>query len=141
MIVLCGGAFDPLHEGHVLYLRAARACLGQEEDAVLYIAVATDAYIRTKGRPPVLLQQERVALIRALDLGVVLAQDHTGVATILQRYRPDVYVLGEDYRETGPPTDAEAIRCRRYGVEIRYVAKRLASSTAIMARYREAWGV
>ena len=131
--VLCGGCFDPLHAGHLAYVAAAKAC----GTSMPLIAVATDAQIRAKGREPVLLQEERVALLRAVPfLGIVLAQDDTGVVTIIRRYRPDVYVLGEDYRACVPEADAAA--CRQCGVEIVFVDCRATSSTAIMRRYEEA---
>ena len=42
-VVLCTGGFDPLHSGHIEYLKAARA-LGN----VLIVGVNSDAWLERK---------------------------------------------------------------------------------------------
>jgi len=76
-VVLCTGGFDPLHSGHIEYLKAAKA-LGN----VLIVGVNSDAWlIRKKGRA-FMPGPERVAIIENLKCvdGVILFNDDDDTA-------------------------------------------------------------
>lgn len=100
MDVLVFGTFDPLHEGHVQFLRQARA-LGD----VLTVVVTRDSVIRTlKGREPFHSEQERVARLSALDsVDVVLLGDVDPLQyQLFEHLDFDVLALGYDQE----PSDA-----------------------------------
>lgn len=94
------GCFDLLHEGHILLLQTAANHCDQ-----LWIAVNTDEYIRrTKGtgRPV----QSIGARLKAISevrhrlpcvTSVMIMEDDTP-SRLLARIKPDVYVIGTDYR-------------------------------------------
>lgn len=94
------GCFDNLHAGHILLLQTAANYCDQ-----LWIAVNTDEYIRrTKGagRPVQSLGARLQAVSNArfrlpcASCVVILEEDTPG--RLLARIKPDVYVIGSDYR-------------------------------------------
>ena len=60
-VVLCTGGFDPLHSGHIEYLKAARA-LGDH----LVVGVNSDAWLTRKKGQPFMSATERAAVVGAL---------------------------------------------------------------------------
>jgi len=94
-VVFTNGCFDLLHPGHVHLLEEARA-LGDR----LVVGLNSDASVkRLKGpRRPILAENDRVALLRALscvDL-VVLFEEDTPIK-LITTLRPDILVKGSDY--------------------------------------------
>lgn len=94
-IVLCHGAFDLLHPGHVRHLQRAR-----EMGDVLVVTLTEDRFIRKgPGRPAFneRLRAETVAALSAVDY-VATSPWPTAVETI-ERIKPDLYVKGQDYKD------------------------------------------
>lgn len=76
-VVLCTGGFDPIHSGHIEYLKAAKA-FGN----ILIVGVNSDAWLgRKKGRA-FMPGPERVAIIENLKFvdGVILFNDDDDTA-------------------------------------------------------------
>jgi len=90
------GAFDLLHAGHVDYLERSRALC----DALL-VAVNSDRSVREYKDPhrPICSQQDRMRVVAALACvdAVTLLEDARPLAQ-LERWRPDFYIKGGDYR-------------------------------------------
>lgn len=94
-VVLANGCFDPLHVGHVRYLRGAR-----DHGGFLVVALNNDDSTRRlkgEGRP-VLGEADRAALLAGIECvdAVVLFGDDT-VAAVLRALRPAVHAKGTDY--------------------------------------------
>jgi FAD synthetase len=94
--VVCAGTFDHLHEGHINFLKQAKA-LGDE----LIVIVARDETVkRIKGFFP--SQQERVRRNNIEDTKipdlVVLGNLDTDLFEILKELEPDIIALGYDQR-------------------------------------------
>jgi FAD synthetase len=94
--VVCAGTFDHLHEGHINFLKQAKA-LGDE----LIVIVARDETVkRIKGFFP--SQQERVRRNNIEDTKipdlVVLGNLDTDLFEILKDLEPDIIALGYDQR-------------------------------------------
>lgn len=114
--VLVSGAFDPLHYGHVRYLRAA----AQHADAhqlPLVVAVAPDEYVRR--RHPLLQRlEERMEMIDALrGVAFVLPQESEQLAETIRRVRPRYVVKGTDWKTHGLPAD-EVAAIEEVGAEL-----------------------
>jgi D-beta-D-heptose 7-phosphate kinase/D-beta-D-heptose 1-phosphate adenosyltransferase len=60
-VVLCTGGFDPIHSGHIEYLKAAKA-LGN----ILVVGVNSDAWLTRKKGRAFMPGPERVAIIENL---------------------------------------------------------------------------
>lgn len=117
-MVLCSGAFDGIHAGHVAYLNAAKMIAG--EDNVL-VAVAPDSYVRdAKQREPHWDQRQRLDAIQALRaVSIAFLQCHATPAEDIRRLRPDVFVKGIDWARALPHDVVAA--CREVGCLIVYV--------------------
>ncbi len=93
--VLAFGSFDLLHEGHLFYLKKAKA-LGSE----LVVVVARDESIeREKKHPPVKNEKERLAVVRELkpvDRAILGAKNPMNKLKVIEKEAPDVIALGYD---------------------------------------------
>jgi cytidyltransferase-like protein len=76
-VVLCTGGFDPIHSGHIEYLRAAKA-FGN----ILIVGVNSDAWLERKKGRAFMPGPERVAIIENLKFvdGVILFNDDDDTA-------------------------------------------------------------
>ncbi len=98
--VLAFGTFDILHPGHISYLRQAKG-LGKR----LVVIVATDSNVeKAKGSKPVYTQQERLALVRAVEfVDKALLGEEDDLIRSVEKVNPGIVALGYDQR----PADEE----------------------------------
>ncbi len=126
-VVLCNGAFDLLHVGHVRYLQAARA-----HGDVLVVAVNSDASVRqAKGEDrPIVPQEERAELVAALaGVDWVVLFDEPTVARVIDKLRPEIHAKGTDYTAASVP---EARQVLAYGGHVVIVGDAKEHSTTAM---------
>jgi len=91
-IVLCHGAFDLVHMGHLIHFEEARA-LGD----LLVVTITADRHI-TKKRSVSFSQDYRARQLAALEIvDYVAIVDEPSAITPIERLRPDVYVKGPEY--------------------------------------------
>ncbi|MDF1593518.1 MAG: D-glycero-beta-D-manno-heptose-7-phosphate kinase [Desulfobacterales bacterium] len=94
-IVLTNGCFDLLHAGHIRLFQASRQ-LGD----VLIVALDDDASVKKlkgAGRP-VLLAQERVRILSALDsIDYVVVFADAELPRLIESLRPDILTKGSNY--------------------------------------------
>lgn len=126
-VAMVDGAFDPLHQGHVEYFRAAKA-LGVE----VLCNLAPDRYVARKHRP-LLAQDERAAVVDAIRYIDYVHKSQHDTETVLRELRPKYYVKGLDWKGRLPP-EQEAI-CREHGIEIVYLDTVRDSSTRLLERF------
>src|SRR5437773_1024986 len=93
-IVLCHGAFDLVHVGHLIHFEDARA-LGD----LLVVTVTADEFI-TKKRSVSFSETYRLRQLAALEIVdyVALVREPSAV-TPIEALRPDVYVKGPEYAQ------------------------------------------
>jgi rfaE bifunctional protein nucleotidyltransferase chain/domain len=95
--VMVNGSFDVLHPGHVALLNTARS-YGDH----LIVAIDTDRRVKElKGEQrPINNQIDRRIMLSALKaVDIVEFFDSTEeLITLMQRYQPDVYVKGSDWK-------------------------------------------
>lgn len=105
-IVFTNGIFDGLSSAQIAFLQAARR-LGD----VLIVGINSDrSACAQRGAPPRLAEQERLALVAALDVvDHVLLFDETTPGEIIRAVRPAVHVKGGDYQGAALP-ELEALR-------------------------------
>lgn len=115
-IVAVSGGFDPIHVGHVRYIREA-AALGDE----LVVIVNNDNWLRMKKGSVFMAEAERVEIIEAIKgvTRVVLTKHPPGttdysVCDTLREVHPDIFANGGDRFNDNIP---EAILCRELGIE------------------------
>lgn len=94
-VVLCHGAFDLLHAGHIRYLKNALS-----EGDVLFVTVTADEFVNKGPGRPVFSQD-----LRAENIGFLSFVDFVAVNTaptainVLSKVKPHAYVKGPDYKE------------------------------------------
>lgn len=96
-IVLASGVFDLLHLGHVKFLEEAKKAGG--ENAELLVIIARDSTVQeTKGRKPVMPENQRLALVESLRVvdEAVLGLEDFDIGDVIERVKPDVIALGYD---------------------------------------------
>lgn len=121
-VALIGGTFDPLHAGHLAYIREAAKYGG-----LLYAAVSD-----SDKHPPLVPLADRVQLLRAFGVVPVKTRD----ADALRSIKPDYYIKGEDWRGKLPAEEVQA--CEDLGIQIVYTSTRLNSSSDLLATYHVA---
>jgi len=93
-IVLCHGAFDLVHVGHLIHFEDARA-LGD----ILVVTVTADEFI-TKKRAVSFNEAYRLRQLAALEVVDYVALVHEPSAvTPIEALQPDVYVKGPEYAQ------------------------------------------
>lgn len=95
-MVLADGCFDPIHAGHVAYLKKA-ASFGTP----LMVRVAQDVTIFEKGRVPFQDHAERLLTILALDPVDSVCASPTLAEAVLE-YKPTHLVKGIDWQGRMP---------------------------------------
>jgi glycerol-3-phosphate cytidylyltransferase-like family protein/SAM-dependent methyltransferase len=123
-VVMVDGGFDPLHLGHVLYFRRARA-----EGLPVLCNVSADSYVSTK-HPVLLPQSIRCQLIDEFESISYVHPSNRTTAEILEEARPKAFVKGSDWKGRLPAEEAEA--CRRHAIEVIFADTVVDSSTRRM---------
>lgn len=133
-IVLCHGAFDLLHIGHIRHLEAAK-----REGNVLVVSITADAFIKKgPGRPMFNqdLRSEAVASLSSVDY-VTISHEASAVEAIT-KIKPDVYVKGSEYRDRKPepgqkfPREKETVES--FGGRVHFTDEITFSSTEVINR-------
>jgi len=129
-VVLTNGCFDLLHAGHIRLFQASRQ-LGD----VLIVALDDDASVKTlkgAGRP-VLLVQERVRILSALDsIDYVVVFATAELPRLLESIRPDVLTKGSNY-ESAEVFGRDLVERHGGRVALVKVAEEISSSSIIDA--------
>ncbi len=128
-LVLCRGAFDLFHVGHLRHLKEARS-LGDR----LAVSVNIDETIHKGEGRPVFTEGERAEMLiaqRTVDW-VIIGKNEDGAQEILL-LKPAFYVKGVDYEGTGM-TEAERDACTAVGAQFVITKAKKYSSTSALGR-------
>jgi D-glycero-beta-D-manno-heptose 1-phosphate adenylyltransferase len=133
-IVLTSGSFDVIHEGHSMYLEAARL-LGD----FLVVGVDSDTKVRErKGRTrPAVPEQERLRMVthqRGVGLVTLKYPEHERWA-LIRAVQPDILVATEDTYSAEEIADLEANYCGR--VEVLHRMATISTSARLRTSYFE----
>lgn len=120
-MVLADGCFDPIHAGHIWYLKEA-AKYGRP----LMVRVAQDAAIFEKGRVPFQDHAERLVTVLTLDPVDSVCAAPT-LAEAVTQYQPTHLVKGPDWRGRLPGDVLDA--CLKARTQIVFVETQARTST------------
>ena len=123
------GSFDPIHDGHIGYFKAA-----SELGKPLLCNIAPDSWTITKH--PVFLEQDLRGIV--LDAIKYISYVHlAGVATVevLRLLQPRFYIKGNDWIARGGVPKNEAEVCSEFGIEIVYLPTVTNSSSQILKEW------
>jgi rfaE bifunctional protein nucleotidyltransferase chain/domain len=94
-VVLCHGAFDLMHTGHIRYLQRA-----QKEGDILMVTVTADEFVNKGPGRPVFGEQLRAENLAALECVHYVAVNYAPTAVeLLEKIRPSLYVKGSEYQD------------------------------------------
>jgi cytidyltransferase-like protein len=129
-IVLCHGAFDLIHMGHLIHFEEARN-LGD----LLVVTVTGDRHI-TKKRSVCFNEEDRARQIAALQIvDYVAIVNEPSAVTPIEALEPDVYVKGTEYADLILDRTANIFRekalVERYGGRIHFTGGETFSSTKL----------
>ncbi len=96
-VVLASGVFDLLHLGHVKFLEEAKKAGGS--NAKLFVIIARDSTVeKTKGRKPVMPENQRLSLVESLKVvdDAALGLEDFDIGNVIENIKPDVVALGYD---------------------------------------------
>jgi FAD synthetase len=119
--VLCGGCFNRVHEGHVYFLRQAKA-LGKR----LVVVIANDA---NNKKPYARPASERALSIRGLGIAdeVIIGNSGNIMAAVLE-IKPQIIALG--YDQVLPEDVSEKIK--KLGIRLQRIKKHGGFSTSAL---------
>lgn len=137
-IVAVSGGFDPVHIGHVRYIRESRA-FGDR----LVVILNNDNWLHTKKGFVFMPEHERKEILEAIEgVDEVILTDHAlgeedrSVCRALAAVRPHVFANGGDRHPEGDPVP-EAMLCKELGIEMIYnvgAGGKVQSSTQLAKR-------
>ena len=125
-LAMVDGSFDPIHDGHIGYFKAA-----SDLGVPLLCNVAPDSWTVTKH--PVFLEQEQRGIV--LDAIRYISFVHlANIATVevLRLLQPKFYIKGNDWVTRGGVPGAEATVCAEFGIEVVYLPTVTNSSSKIL---------
>ncbi len=95
-VVLCHGVFDLVHPGHVLHFEQAK-----QMGDILVVSITASKYVRKGPGRPYFDDETRIRFLEAIQYidYVMLSESYT-VDDIVEIVEPNIYVKGEEYRET-----------------------------------------
>jgi len=113
IVVAVSGGFDPVHIGHIRYLKEAKK-LG---DKLLVILNTDDFLIRKKGKPFMVFAERKEILeaIRWVDKVVPSVDNDQTVCQSLRYYKPDIFAKGGDRTISNIP---EKDTCTELGIKM-----------------------
>ena len=109
--VMVSGYFDPIHPGHISYMREASK-LGEE----LIVVIDGDERTAAKKGKPFMPAEDRKVIIEALDFVDFVYIENVNVKEALKRFMPRIFAKGGD--RTGPENIPEWDLCEELGIEI-----------------------
>jgi cytidyltransferase-like protein len=112
--VAVSGGFDPIHIGHIRYLKEASRC------GKVIVFLNTDEWLTAKKGKPFMSYQERKEILEAIKyvhkVVQVIDKGNT-VADTIMRYRPNYFAKGGDRTLESIPEE-EKMACKVSGTKI-----------------------
>ena len=128
-VTMVDGSFDPLHEGHVAYFKAA-SNLG----IPVLCNIAADAWTSSK-HPVLLSQSQRAQVIDAVRYVDYVHLSNTTTLDVLTLLKPKIYAKGKDWLERGGIPVAERLACEKNHIEVQYLDTVLNSSSQLLRQW------
>ena len=114
-IVAVSGGFDPIHVGHIRYLKEA------SKFGKVLVILNTDEWLKEKGHGhPFYTYEDRKEILEAIKYvwKVVPQLDNSNtVAYSLQEYKPDIFAKGGDRTIDNMP-ECELTICKKLGIQV-----------------------
>jgi glycerol-3-phosphate cytidylyltransferase-like family protein len=129
-VTMVDGSFDPLHDGHIAYFKAA-AQLGLP----VLCNIAADDWTITK-HPVLLSQAQRAEVIDAIRYIEYVHLSHSTTLEVLMMLQPKIYAKGNDWLERGGIPALEKNACDSSGITVQYLDTVLNSSSQLLRQWK-----
>lgn len=118
--VAVSGGFDPIHIGHINYLRGAKELASSRHCKMMVILDSQEYLIKKgKGHPFYPTYQEREELLKAIRyVDIVVPQIGSSTAKSLEYYKPLIFAKGGDRSSKDQLPEGEVRICDNLGIEI-----------------------
>lgn len=117
-VVAVSGFFDPLHHGHIDYLKKAKALANEGDgEGTLWVIVNSDKQAAMKKGKAFMPCAERVKMLRALrvvDAAMEAPDDDESVVRGLEAVSPDIFAIGLDEGPEYMKEEREACHRREF---------------------------
>ena len=116
--VLTSGVFDLIHYGHIRLLEEAKK-LGGEGSRLVVIVARDETIIKLKGKPPVIPEDQRRAVIEALKVvdEALLGYEDINMLKVIDLIKPNIIAVGYDQQNIEDMTN-EAIRTQKLPIKV-----------------------
>lgn len=112
-LVVASGYFNPIHKGHIEYLKKAK-----ELGTKLVVIVNSDLQVTLKGSKPFMDQYERLLIVKSIryvDDAIISIDDDKSVCKTLEMLKPDIFAKGGDRYSNEIP---ESGVCNKFNIKI-----------------------
>ena len=118
--VAVSGGFDPIHVGHLNYLREAKEFATSKKCKLMVILDSQEYLVRKgKGHPFYPTYEEREELVKAIKyVDLVVPQIGASTALSLDYYKPMIFAKGGDRASAKDLPTEEVEVCKRNNIEI-----------------------
>ncbi len=130
-IVLCHGAFDLFHPGHLDHLESAK-----KNGNILIVSITRDKYIRKGINSPFYKEYERAKFLSHISLvDYVCIADNPTAIPILKNLKPDFYCKGEEYKNSDSIGNLQKEKefCKKNRIKFVLIGKAKFSSNKIIS--------
>jgi FAD synthetase len=141
MRVLASGVFDLLHYGHIRFLEEARK-LGEPNARLTVIVASDETVFRAKGKPPIMPESQRRALVEALKVvdEAIIGGRNLDMDKVMKETHPEIVAVGHDQQDIEDQAK-KLITEKNYDIKVLRVGKfgpdHLNSSSKIKKRIVE----
>ena len=131
-LVMVDGSFDPIHDGHIGYFRAA-----SQFGLPVLCNVASDSWTVSK-HPVLLTQNQRGIVLDSIRFLSFVHLSQVSTRDVLRLLQPKMYVKGNDWiARGGVPTEEQQL-CDELGIEVKYLETVTNSSSKLLADWATA---
>ena len=131
-IVLCHGAFDLIHPGHIDHLEKAKK-LGD----ILVVTLTADKFLKKHLHSPIYKENERLNFLKKIKIidYVFIINSETAIP-VLEILKPNFYCKGKEYLTSDQigNLNIEKKAARRNNCKIVYLGSNIKSSTNLIAQ-------
>ncbi len=130
-IVLCHGAFDLFHPGHLAHLEQAK-----KNGDILVVSVTKDKHIKKGINSPFYKEEERIKFLSNISLiDYVCVTDGPSAIPTLRSLKPDFYCKGEEYKKSDEIGNLKEEKnfCKKNKINFIFVGKVMFSSNNLIS--------